>query len=66
LKELIKQQQHFLMMEKKAKKRPQEKGKNDKSVEVKTDNIEKDDYDALDFGGLPKNVPFKRNIGCGG
>lgn len=22
--------------------------------------------DDFDFGGLPKSVPFKRNIGCGG
>ncbi len=24
---------------------------------------ERDDFD---FGGLPKDVPFKRNMGCGG
>ena len=24
------------------------------------------DRDEFDFGGLPKNVPFKRNMGCGG
>lgn len=22
--------------------------------------------DEFDFGGLPKNIPLKRNIGCGG
>lgn len=27
---------------------------------------EEADEDQFDFGGLPKNVPFKRNIGCGG
>lgn len=24
------------------------------------------DEEDFDFGGLPENVPFKRNIGCGG
>ena len=25
-----------------------------------------EERDEFDFGGLPKNVPFKRNMGCGG
>lgn len=25
-----------------------------------------DTEEEFDFGGLPKDVPFKRNIGCGG
>ncbi len=25
-----------------------------------------EERDGFDFGGLPEDVPFKRNIGCGG
>jgi hypothetical protein len=27
---------------------------------------ESEDVDEFDFGGLPEDTPFKRNIGCGG
>ena len=32
----------------------------------KVQNDSEEEEDGFDFGGLPKNVPFKRNIGCGG
>ena len=28
--------------------------------------IENEEESELDFGGLPKDVPFTRNLGCGG
>lgn len=36
--------------------------KDEKGVNVNDEPIE----DEFDFGGLPKDVPFKRNLGCGG
>lgn len=36
----------------------------DKTVEAKGQNIA--DQDDFDFGGFPKDVSLKRNIGCGG
>lgn len=37
-----------------------------KTVENVKQELNDDDVDDFDFGGLPKDVPFKRNIGCGG
>ncbi|WP_421977310.1 hypothetical protein [Roseivirga seohaensis] len=47
-------------VEKKSKKITK---KEDKPVEKNEESIEND---AFDFGGIPKDVSFKRNIGCGG
>ena len=45
------------------------KGRAKDALEVKeklpVDKNQLEDKD-FDFGGLPKNVPFKRNLGCGG
>ena len=35
-------------------------------AEPKKFDEEEEDRDEFDFGGLPKNVSLKRNIGCGG
>ncbi len=39
-------------------------------VKLKTEQPSKqeteEETNEFDFGGLPKDVPFKRNIGCGG
>ena len=39
-------------------------------AKLKTEQSDKqevvEDADEFDFGGLPNDVPFKRNIGCGG
>ena len=47
-------------VEKKSKKITK---KEDKPLEKNEESIEND---AFDFGGIPKDVSFKRNIGCGG
>lgn len=39
--------------------------KANKSVQAKAQETQ-DEADEMDFGGLPKDVPFDRNIGCGG
>ncbi|WP_323755465.1 hypothetical protein [Roseivirga sp.] len=54
------------MKEKRVKGPKQKKkapNKDAKIVEKETQNAENDDFD---FGGIPKNVSLKRNIGCGG
>jgi hypothetical protein len=56
-------------MKEKKKGKQIEKPKNDKSLkEEKAANVNSDapEEDEFDFGGLPKDVPFKRNLGCGG
>ena len=56
-------------MKEKEKGKKTEKPKNDKSLkEEKTAKVNSDEpeEDEFDFGGLPKDVPFKRNLGCGG
>lgn len=50
-------------MEKPKAKKPN-KSKNQKSTSNKKNvEIENDD---LDFGGLPKGIDLKKNLGCGG
>lgn len=45
-----------------------EKPQDQKSKEVveATDYQEEEHVEVFDFGGLPTDTPFKRNIGCGG
>jgi len=40
--------------------------KTDSKPEAKKVQEEAEDRDQFDFGGLPKDVSLKRNIGCGG
>ncbi|TCL10451.1 hypothetical protein EV198_1481 [Roseivirga ehrenbergii] len=54
------------MKEKKVKAEKKQKKivkKEDKTVEIAVEDIENNDFD---FGGIPKDVSFKKNIGCGG
>jgi hypothetical protein len=56
-------------MKEKEKGKEIDRPKIDKSTkEEKTTNINSDEpeEDEFDFGGIPKDVPFKRNLGCGG
>ncbi|MFT7055120.1 MAG: hypothetical protein ACJAR3_000747 [Roseivirga sp.] len=56
-------------MKEKEKSKQTEQPKNDKSLKEEKAVIENSDEpleDEFDFGGLPKGVPFKRNLGCGG
>lgn len=53
-------------MHKAEKKQARPSEKKDKPKEAKARKEEELEEDEFDFGGLPKNVPFKRNIGCGG
>tara|TARA_R110001592_G_scaffold32156_10_gene112694 strand:+ start:3721 stop:3885 length:165 start_codon:yes stop_codon:yes gene_type:complete len=46
-----------------SKKEKEEPKKDPKLDEKELQDTEKEDFD---FGGIPKDVPFKRNIGCGG
>ena len=50
---------------KKEEQAEEQKPKTNKSVQAKAEETQ-DEADEMDFGGLPKNVPFDRNIGCGG
>ncbi|WP_157716026.1 hypothetical protein [Roseivirga echinicomitans] len=54
------------MKEKKVRASKKEKmgaKKDPKLDEMELRDTEKGDFD---FGGIPKDAPFKRNIGCGG
>ena len=50
---------------KKEEQAEEPKSKTSKIEEPKAEETQ-DEADEMDFGGLPKNVPFDRNIGCGG
>ena len=47
------------------KKKKEEEVKKPKDKEVKS-QVDQPDEDERDFGGFPSDVPFKRNMGCGG
>lgn len=34
--------------------------------EIKQNSLKEEETEGFDFGGFPKDVSFKRNIGCGG
>ncbi|RKQ50435.1 hypothetical protein BXY85_1450 [Roseivirga pacifica] len=50
---------------KKEEQAEEQKPKTSKIEEPKAEETQ-DEADEMDFGGLPKDVPFDRNIGCGG
>ncbi|WP_422355196.1 hypothetical protein [Roseivirga pacifica] len=50
---------------KKEEQAEEPKPKANKSEEPKAEDTQ-DEAGEMDFGGLPKDVPFDRNIGCGG
>uniref|UniRef100_UPI0040489980 hypothetical protein n=1 Tax=Roseivirga sp. TaxID=1964215 RepID=UPI0040489980 len=56
-------------MKNKEEAKPIRKVKKEKTPDtqeaIKVDNEELPE-DEFDFGGFPKNIPLKRNIGCGG
>ena len=49
----------------KSKKKALKKEQNTKKPQVVKNDKEEDDT-GFDFGGFPKDVDLKRNIGCGG
>ena len=53
---------------KKEKKKASTTGKPTEPSKEKIEETTKQvtDEEEFDYGGMPKNVPFKRNIGCGG
>lgn len=54
------------MKEKKAKVPKQKKSESKKDSKPQKKEAENTENEDFDFGGIPKNIPFKRNIGCGG
>lgn len=50
---------------KKEEQAEEPKPKANKTVQAKAKETQ-DEADEMDFGGLPKDVPLDRNIGCGG
>lgn len=53
-------------MNKKAENEKVEKDKPELKAAVISVKKEELIEDPFDFGGLPRDVPFKRNLGCGG
>ncbi|MFT6053909.1 MAG: hypothetical protein ACJAS3_000655 [Roseivirga sp.] len=56
----------FNSMNKKAENEKVEKDKPELKAAVISVKKEELIEDPFDFGGLPRDVPFKRNLGCGG